>query len=64
MRTKDNRFKFGLKECMSKGLIEEYAPIKEKNGELTARVKFTVVVRDKPILIVGRSGAQELEKLA
>jgi curved DNA binding protein len=63
IRTKDNMFKFGLKECISKGLIEEYPACKEKNGEYVARIKFTVIVRDKPILVVGRSANKELDKL-
>jgi len=63
LKSKDSKFKFGLKECLTKGLIEEYPPMKEKHGEYTARIKFTVVVRDKPILVIGRSATAELNKL-
>ena len=64
VRGKDTRFKFGLKECLSKDIIEEYPPMKEKTGEYIARVKFTVIVRDKPILVIGRSGSDELDKIS
>lgn len=63
LKSKDARFKFGLKECMSKGVVEDYPPMREKAGEYTARIKFTVVVRDKPILIIGRSATAELSKI-
>jgi len=59
----DTRFKFGLKECVTHGLVEEYPIMREKDGEFIARVKFTVIVQDKPILITGRSADEELNKL-
>jgi curved DNA binding protein len=64
LRDKEKRFKYGLKECVSKGVVKEYPPIKEKSGEYIARVKFTVIVKNNPILIIGRSANAELAKLA
>lgn len=57
------RFKLGLKECTTHMLIETYPPMRERNGEYVARVKFTVIVRDDPILITGRSADDQLKKL-
>ncbi len=62
-RDKDTRFKFGLKECLAKDIVEEYPPIRAKPDEYVARVMFTVIVRKKPILVIGRSGSSELEKV-
>ena len=47
------RFKLGLKECINKGIIEEYPTTLEKEGEYTARIKFTVIVKKDPVLIIG-----------
>ncbi len=60
---KESRIKLGLKECLDKGLIEKYIAVTEKEGEYIARIKFTVIVRDKPILICGKSADGELNKL-
>lgn len=59
----DIRVKLGLKECIEKDLLESYLVQCEKESEYIARVKFTVIVKDKPILICGKSGDSELEKL-
>lgn len=56
-------FRFGLKDCLNKDLIEEYPVYQEKKGEYIARTKFTVIVRSEPILITGRSAEEQLEKL-
>jgi len=61
--TQDLKVKIGLKECLNKGLINAYPIVAEKEGEYTARIKFTIVVKDKPILICGKHADQELEKL-
>lgn len=60
----DPKFKLGLKECVTKGLIDEYIPMKEKNGEYIARNKFTVIIKKKPILITGRSADDQLAKFS
>lgn len=57
------RFKLGLRECVSKDIVEEYPRLVEKAGEYTARIKFTVVVRKKPLLIIGRSSDEQVNKL-
>lgn len=57
------RMRMGLKECIDKLLVEPYPVIEEKEGEYVARVKFTVIVRNKPILISGRSADEQLKKL-
>lgn len=59
----DTRFKLGLKECVSKGILEPYYAFKTKEGEYTARVKFTVIVKKKPVLIAARSMDEQLTKL-
>jgi methionine aminopeptidase len=51
----DNKFKLGLKECISNGLIESYPPVYTKEGAIVGRAKFTVLVRKDPLLIIGRS---------
>lgn len=65
MSTKLNpRFKFGLKECLDNYLLTEYPVMAEKETEVIARIKFTVVCREKnPILITGRAADMELAKL-
>jgi hypothetical protein len=60
---KDPRFKLGIKECIDKKLIDNYRIMQEKDGEYIARIKFTVIVRNKPILIVGRSADTQLNKI-
>lgn len=57
------RMKLGLKECIEKDLLTVYPATCEKEGEFVARIKFTVIVKDKPILICGRPGDNELNKL-
>lgn len=59
----DNKFKLGLKECV-KDLVAEYPSVYEQEGEYVARVKFTVIVRDEPILVTGRPASSELDKLS
>lgn len=59
----NTRVKLGLKECVDKRLVETYPVVKEKDDEFIARVKFTVIVRDKPILVCGKPGNDELKKL-
>lgn len=63
LNVQDVQVKMGLKECVQKGLINAYPIVKEKDGEFTARIKFTIVVKDKPILICGKQADQELTKL-
>lgn len=58
-----SKVKVGLKECVKVGLIEPYEPYYEKRNEYVARIKFTVVVRKKPKLIIGRSMESQLQKL-
>ena len=58
----NTRFKLGLKECLSKNLITDY-PVLEEKGEYIARIKFTVIVKDKPILITGRSADEQVNKV-
>lgn len=60
----DARFRLGIKECISKKLVEEYPVLYEKEKEYIARVKFTVVVRKTPILVVARSASDQLKKVS
>lgn len=59
----DAKTKFGIKECFEKGIVNKYAVVGEKEKEFIARIKFTVIVKDKPILICGKSADDELNKL-
>lgn len=60
-KVSDTRFRLGLKECVSKGLIEEYAVFKDRGT--VGRSMFTVIVNDEPTLITGRSLDTELKKI-
>lgn len=57
------KLKFGLKECTQKGLIECYPIMEIKKNEFCARIKFTVIVKDKPMLIVAKSSNEQFEKI-
>jgi len=59
----DPKFKLGVKECVTKGLLEPYTPFQEKSNEYIARAKFTVIVKNDPILVTGRSTKEQLKKL-
>lgn len=63
LQNKDTRIRLGLKECLEKKLLEKYSIVKEKEGEYIARIKFTVIIRDNPILICGKPADGELAKL-
>lgn len=58
----DARTKLGLKECINKDLVVAYPIVSEKKGEFTARIKFTVIVRKKPLLLCGKQADHELSK--
>jgi methionine aminopeptidase len=59
---KDPKIRLGLKECLAKNLIEPYYIVAEKENEFIARVKFTVIIKNEPILLCGKSGDSELAK--
>jgi curved DNA binding protein len=59
----DPKFRLGIKECISKGVVQEYPVLYEKDKEFIARVKFTVIVKKTPILITGRSADSQLDKI-
>ena len=63
MNESDAKTKIGLKECVMKDLVVAYPIVSEKKGEFTARIKFTIIVRDKPVLICGKQADHELSKL-
>lgn len=54
--------KMGLKECLSKEILQSYPVVCEKTGEFIARIKFTIIVKDKPILLCGKQADSELSK--
>ncbi|QKF93652.1 methionine aminopeptidase [Fadolivirus algeromassiliense] len=60
---RDAKTKIGLKECIDKNLVKTYPVVSDKEGEYIARVKFTVIVKDKPILVCGKPSDGELSKL-
>lgn len=60
---KETKVRLGLKECLERKLIDPYPVVAEKESEYVARIKFTVIVKDKPILICGRSADSELNKM-
>lgn len=57
------RVKLGIKECIEKDLVTVYPVTSDKEGEYVARIRFTVIVKDKPILICGKPADSELNKL-
>lgn len=63
LKNRDVKTKIGLKECIEKDLIKTYPVVCDKEGEYIARVKFTVIVKGKPILVCGKPSDEELNKL-
>lgn len=59
----NGKFKLGLKECLTHGLVKQYNSMREKKGEYVARIKFTVIVKKDPVLITGRSVDDQIKKL-
>jgi len=66
---KDIRFKLGLKECVSKGLLEPFYVTKEKKDHLIVRTGFTIILKESTnenkngqILISARSLNSEIKK--
>lgn len=62
LKDRSAKLRFGLKECIIKGLLEEYPPMQDKVGTYVARARFTVIVRKKPLLIVARSADDQIGK--
>jgi methionine aminopeptidase len=60
---KTARVKMGLVECIRKNLLKSYPIVQEDENEFIARIKYTIIVRDRPILICGKSADKELEKI-
>ncbi|MCJ7635851.1 MAG: M24 family metallopeptidase [Nitrososphaeraceae archaeon] len=63
VNSKDPTIKLGLKECLNKGVLQAYPVVSEKTGEYIARIKFTIIVKDKPVLLCGKQADNELSKL-
>ncbi|AYV77002.1 MAG: metallopeptidase family M24 [Barrevirus sp.] len=61
---KDLNNKIGLKECLNKNVVIAYPVLSEKTGEFVCRIKFTIIVRPKPVLLCGKQADQELTKLS
>ncbi len=59
----NSRFKFGLRECIKKGMVEPYHVVEIAKGEYAARVMFTVLVGKTPTLITARSMDEQYSKL-
>lgn len=59
---KDTKMRFGLKECVSKKLVNCYPVVKVANGSLVARVMFTVIVGHEPVIVSGKSASGEMAK--
>jgi len=59
----DASTKLGLRDCAKKAIINTYPAVEENETEFVSRIKFTVVVRDTPILITGRDPSDELNKI-
>ncbi len=58
----ETNIKLGIKECLEKELITEYPVVKCHNNEYVCRVMFTVVVKNEPIVISGKSADNEFNK--
>lgn len=56
-------FKLGLRECLKSQVVEMYPIWVEKDGEIIVRAKFTIIVDDKPQLIVAKSLSSQLDKI-
>lgn len=61
--TNNSKIKLGIKECINKKLLEIYPVVSEKKNEFIARIKFTVIIKETPMLICGRPSDSELKKL-
>jgi len=61
---RDNKFRLGLKECIRKDLLVPYIPVSVKEDYVIGRIKFTVIVKNKPILITGRSMDKQINKFS
>jgi len=60
----ESKMKAAINECISKRLISDYPIVSENIGEYIARFKFTIVIKDKPIVICGVEQAHnEFSKL-
>lgn len=62
---KDNvKMRLGLKECVTKSLLVSYPCMSVKENENVARIKFTVIVGETPVLITGKNADDELAKIS
>jgi len=55
---------YGLSTCIDEKVLEAYPIQSEKEGEYVGQIKFTVIVKDKPLLIAGLSSEEQEKKLA
>ena len=58
------KMRLGLKECVAKSLLVSYPCMSVKENESVARIKFTVIVRETPILVTGKNADDELAKIS
>lgn len=54
--TLDNKTRFGLSECVKSNVVTRWPVTQSKEGTNVARIKFTVVVRENPIIICAKFG--------
>lgn len=58
----DGKVKLGLGDCVKKGIIKEYPVVSDSQNEVVVRVKFTVIVKEKPLLVCGKVADSEIDK--
>jgi methionyl aminopeptidase len=44
------KLSMALREMVSRGVLKEYPPLREKSGKPTAQTEHTIIVREKPIV--------------
>ena len=63
LNVQDSSTRLGLTECLKNNVVKKYTVVSEQPDEYVARIKFTVLVKDQPILLCAKSADSELEKL-
>jgi methionine aminopeptidase len=58
----ETKIKLGIKECIEKELVNTYPVVKCNNGDYVCRVMFTVIIKDEPIIVSGKSANGEFDK--
>lgn len=52
--TLDNKTRFGLSECIKSNVVNRWPVTQTKEGTNVARIKFTILVRNEPIILCAK----------